>query len=284
MDYFDPDTLGEALAILAERGDEATVLAGGTDVVVALLRGEIASNALVHIRRIQDLQGLTVDGRTVIGPTTTHWQLATNDHILREHSAVVDAALTVGGRQTQNVGTIGGNIANASPAADLVPALLVSDARVTLVSADGARELGLGEFITGRKQTARLPHELVSEISLERPPAGTGEAYVKLGRRRAMEVAVVGVAARVTRGRDGAITDARLAVCSVGPTAIRLDEAEQLLVGVRDHHDRLDDVGAAAEAVVQPIDDVRSSGAYRRRVLRHLIDQAVSLAGERTAG
>ncbi len=283
MEYWETESLQHALDLLAQHGDEVTVLAGGTDVVVALLRGEIDAKALMHIRRVGELAGIGGEARTTIGPTTTHWQLITDERINRDHAALVDAARTVGGRQTQNVGTIGGNIVNASPAADLVPALLVGDARVTLTSSEDTRELSLEQFIIGRKQTARRPEELVTGISLERPADRTGEAYVKLGRRSAMEVALVGVAARVTRDESGAISNARLAVCSVGPTAIRLSDAESLLSGATDHRDRLDDLAVATEAVVQPIDDVRSSAGYRSRVLRHLIDQALTLSTERIA-
>lgn len=283
MEYWETESLPQALDLLAQHGDEVTILAGGTDVVVALLRGEIDAKALMHIRRIGELNGINVDGRTAIGSTTTHWQLITDGGVNRDHAAVVDAARTVGGRQTQNVGTIGGNVVNASPAADLMPALLVADARVALSSATGTRYLPLDQFIVGRKLTARQSDELVTSISLEKPAGRTGEAYVKLGRRSAMEVAVVGVAARVTQSEDGAISDARLAVCSVGPVAVRLPDAEQLLVGASDHRPLLDDVSAAAEKVVRPIDDVRSPAAYRSRMLRHLIDQALTQSIERIA-
>jgi aerobic carbon-monoxide dehydrogenase medium subunit len=278
LDFIDARALDDALTILGERGDEVTVLAGGTDVVVALLAGDLSSRALLHVRRIPELHGIEAAERTLIGAATTHWSLATDPHICAEHAAVAEAALTVGGRQTQNVGTIAGNIVNASPAADLVPALLVADGRVHLSSSGGDRELPLGEFIVDRKRTAREPGELVVGVDLERPSGSTGEAYVKLGRRSAMEVALVGAAARLTLADDGAIATARLALCSVGPVPFRVDEAERALVGRQPSPELFDEAGAAAEAEARPIDDVRSPADYRRRVVPHLVRRALEIA------
>jgi carbon-monoxide dehydrogenase medium subunit len=284
LDFIDARTLDGALTQLAEWGDEATVLAGGTDVVVALLAGGLTSKALLHVRRVPELHGIEAEERTRIGAATTHWTLANDLHIRAEHLALVEAALTVGGRQTQNVGTIGGNIVNASPAADLMPPLLVADARVRLASTKGDRELPLAEFVVGRKQTARDPDELLLGIDLERPAARTGEAYIKLGRRSAMEVALVGVAARVSLGDDGTISDARVALCSVAPVAFRVPDAERLLIGAQPGPEPLGQAGEAAEAQAQPIDDVRSPAAYRRQVVRHLVRRALETSLSRAQG
>jgi CO/xanthine dehydrogenase FAD-binding subunit len=278
LDFIDTRVLDDALTHLAERGDETTIIAGGTDVVVALLAGELRSQVLLHVRRIPELHGVEAASRTEIGAATTHWTLANDAHIRTDHAAVAEAALTVGGRQTQNVGTIGGNIVNASPAADLVPALLVADARVRLSSSFGNRELPLDEFIVDRKRTAREPGELVVGVDLERPGESTGEAYVKLGRRSAMEVALVGAAARISLTDDGSIAAARVALCSVGPVPFRVDESERLLAGQQPGPELFDEAGAAAEAAARPIDDVRSPADYRRRVVSHLVRRALEVA------
>lgn len=282
LEFLDPRDLEEAHAFLERYGESATVLAGGTDAVPALLRGEVAPQAFLHIRHIQGLSGVAAADRTVVGATATHRQLACDEHVSREHTAIAEAARTVGGRQTQNVGTIGGNVVNASPAADLMPALLVGDATVRLASRDGARELPLHEFVTGRKETCRHDNELLTHISLQRPGPRTGETYLKLGRRGAMEVALVGVAARLSCSEDGTIEDARLAVCAAGPKAFRIS-AEHLLVGTRGEDDVTREVVAAAEAEAKPIDDVRSPADYRKRVLGHLIRQAIATSQQRAA-
>lgn len=280
LEFHDPRDLDEALALLASGEGSTVVLAGGTDVTPALLRGELTPRAFLHVRRIPHLRDVEPADRTLVGATVTHWQLSRHAHIHREHEAVAEAAQTVGGRQTQNVGTIGGNVVNASPAADLVPALLVADATVRLANSEGTRELPLDEFIVGRKATRRLDNELLTHVSLERPGPNTGETYLKLGRRGAMEVALLGVAARISLSNTSEIADARIAVCAAGPTAFRVS-AERLLVGTRAEEDVLRALVTAAEAEAQPIDDVRSPADYRRRVLGHLIRRAVATCQER---
>jgi carbon-monoxide dehydrogenase medium subunit len=140
----------------------------------------------------------------------------------------------------------------------------------------------LDEFVTGRKETCRLDQELLTHVTLDRPGPRTGEVYLKLGRRGAMEVALVGVAARISFSEAGTIDDARFAVCAVGPKAFRVS-AEKLLVGTRGEDDVTQELVASAEAQAQPIDDVRSSADYRRRVLGHLIRQAIAACRERAA-
>jgi carbon-monoxide dehydrogenase medium subunit len=282
MEFHDAHDLDEALAVLAERGPETTVLAGGTDVVVQLLRREIRPASLLHIRRLGELRGISSDGGTVLGALTTHWELMASAAIRFEHRALAEAATTVGGRQTQNVGTVGGNVVNASPAADLMPALLVAGAEVELVASSGRRTLPLGEFVLGRRQTALAPDELLASIRLERPGPRTGEVYVKVGRRSAMEVALVGLAVRLSLAEDGTIADARVALCSVAPAAFRAGEAEAALVGARAGDDAVAEAGRLLEEAARPIDDVRARASYRRRVLAPLLGEAIETCIERT--
>jgi CO/xanthine dehydrogenase FAD-binding subunit len=275
MQFIDAHDVGEALDVLDERGEEATVLAGGTDVVVQLLQGDIRPECLLHIRRLAELGGIASGDRTEIGALTTHWELITSPAIRADHRALAEAALTVGGRQTQNVGTIAGNVVNASPAGDLLPALLVADARVATASRSGERSLSLEEFLVDRKRTALAPNELVTSISLERSRPRTGETYLKIGRRGAMEVAVAGLAVRVQLGENGVIADAKVAACSVGPKAFRIREAEAALVGGRGEEAAAAEAGRLLEAAARPIDDVRATARYRGRTLAALLQSAV---------
>jgi carbon-monoxide dehydrogenase medium subunit len=281
MDFVDARELSEALAALGERGDDATVLAGGTDVMVQYLAGQLAPSTLLHIRRLDALRGISCNGATRLGALTTHWQLMTSPEIAREHAALCEAAATVGGRQTQNAGTIGGNIVNASPAADLLPPLLVANASLTLQSSSGTRTMALDDFLLGRKQTARNADELLTAIALEPPAPRTGETYLKIGRRRAMEVAIVGLAARLTFAEDGTVTDARLAVCSVAPTAYRASEAEASLRGTRLEKDAVTSAAQLLASSASPIDDPRATATYRRRVLAPLLERAVAICKTR---
>jgi aerobic carbon-monoxide dehydrogenase medium subunit len=281
MEFIDTHDVSEALEALNEHGEDATVLAGGTDVVVQMLAGDIRPPVLVHIRPLAELGGITPNDRTEIGALTTHWELGTSSTIHGHHRALAEAALTVGGRQTQNVGTIAGNVVNASPAADLLPALLVGNAQVAAASSSGRRSLPLDEFLVDRKRTALAPNELVASVSLELPGPRTGQTYLKVGRRGAMEVAVVGLAALVQLGEGDAIAEARIALCSVGPKAFRVREAEAVLIGTRAEEVAVAEAGSLLQGAARPIDDVRSTARYRSRILPALLASAVSTCVDR---
>lgn len=277
--------LDEALDVLAESPKPVQVLAGGTDVGVQFLRGEIAPERVLYIGGIEELHGLTVDGGLTLGALTTHRELAESAIVQDEFAALAEAANQVGGRQTQNVGTVGGNVANASPAADLPPALLLADAQVRLAGASGERSVALADFFLARRQTARRPDELVTALVLERPRPRTSEAYVKLGRRRAMEIAIVGLAMRLSF--DEAledVVDARVAVCAAAQRPYRAPGAEARLIGSRLDEGALAEAGRLAAGLASPIDDVRAGAEYRRRVIESLTVRAAQRCRARALG
>ena len=276
MQFCRAHDLEQATSLLSRWGDDGCLLAGGTDLMVQVQRGEIAPGALLHIGGIEALRAIAANGRTSIGALATHAALASDDAIAARHPALAVAARLVGGWQTQAVGTIGGNICNASPAADLVPALLVADAEVRLTSRRGERRLPLGAFFLDRRRTARAPDELLTAIELAPLPPGGAEQYLKLGRRGAMDVAVVGLAVRLRLASDDAIDLARIAVCSVAATPQRVPEVERLFAGARPATDVLAAAGQALAAAVAPIDDARGTASYRRRVLPGLLQRAVT--------
>lgn len=275
--FYSAKSLEEVLARLWEWRSDAQILAGGTDVMVQLLRGEIAPQILLHIERLLELKYLgESDGRLEVGALVTHRQLATDLQVRRAAPALSEAAATIGSWQTQEVGTVGGNVCNASPAADLVPPLLVANAEVRLQEVQGARRLLLGDFIVGRRQTARRAEELVTGLSVEPLPRRSGECYLKVARRGAMEVAVVGLAARLAFAEDHeTVIEARLAVCAVAPRPFRASAAEAVLVGSRLDPEAVAEAGRLLEAQAQPIDDARAGADYRRRVLRPLLRRAL---------
>ena len=270
----------EAVSWLDEWGGDGCLLAGGTDLMMQYRRGEVAPGAFIHIGGIESLSSILLNARTGIGALATHARLADDPDIASRHPALARAARLVGGWQTQTVGTVGGNICNASPAADLAPPLLVADANVTLVSKSGERRVPLDRFFTGRRMTLRRPEELLATIDVEPLPWGHAERYLKLGRRGAMDVAIVGLAVRLGLGSDGTVEAARVAVCSVAATPQRIPEAEAALAGRRLDADSLADAGRALVAAVSPIDDARGTASYRRRVLPGLLEQAAMECGK----
>ncbi|MGD9762812.1 MAG: xanthine dehydrogenase family protein subunit M [Candidatus Binatia bacterium] len=280
MKFRSADTIEEALDALQELGSTVQVLAGGTDVMIQLARRELQPETLLHIERLQALKSIQVDGTVRLGALVTHLRLAQGE-LPAGYAAIVEGARTVGGWQTQAVGTVGGNVCNASPAADIVPPLLVHDAAVTLRSRAGQRTLPLQKFILGRRSTARRPEELLTEIALAPPGQRTGDVYLKVGRRAAMEIAIVGLAARLAFDEAGTVSDARIAIASVAPSALRIPAAEAALRGRAPERDAL---GAAADAILEsisPIDDIRATASYRRRVIPQLLRRAVDHCAER---
>jgi aerobic carbon-monoxide dehydrogenase medium subunit len=275
------DSVDEALQVLAAKGGDCQILAGGTDVMIQLQRREIDPPLLLHIERLAELRKISGDGAAVkVGPLVTHRQLAVGA-LGQQYRAVAEAAATVGGLQTQSVGTVGGNVCNASPAADTLPALLVHDAQVTLRNSSAERTMTLEDFITGRRATRRSPDELLTGIILAGPRPRSGDTYLKVGRRSAMEVAIVGLAVWLHFDDAGLVGDARIALASVGPRPVRAPEAEAALVGRLPDEESVSAAGAAAVQRTDPIDDVRGSADYRRRVIPGLLKRAVGVCAER---
>jgi len=188
---------------------------------------------------------------------------------------VAEGAATCGGWQTQAVATAGGNICNASPAADLAAPLLVNDASIRLRSVSGERDVPYDEFVLGRRLTARAPTELVTAIHLGAPPPHSSDVYLKVGRRSAMEVAVVGLAMRLTFA-GGRVAAARVAVASVGPMPLRIPAAEAALTGAELTESAIHDAATAVLDEISPIDDLRGSAAYRRRLVPGLLGRAAA--------
>lgn len=279
------ETIEEALDSLAALGDDAHVLAGGTDLMVQYLRGELAPDTLVHIQRIESLGRITENGALSVGALVTHRKLAVDPAIRRLLPGLAEAAATVGGRQTQEVGTIGGNVCNASPAADTVPPLLVAGATVHLASSSGERALPLDDFLLGRRHTARRPDELVTSFEMDLPAPRSGEVYLKVGPRGGMEVALVGLAARLSFDPDGeTVAEARIAATAVAPHPFRAVAAETVLAGRRLEAGAIADAGRLLAEAADPIDDQRATATYRRRVLAPLLARAVDLCRRRALG
>ena len=284
MEFVTAASLDEALDSLSNLGSEAAIMAGGTVVLYQLSAGMRAAAQIVHVERLADLSFIERDGGVRIGALTTMRALAESPVLASLCGGLVTAAASCGGWQTQSVATVGGNICNASPGADLAPPLLIHDARVTLASTErGSRSIPLSAFFSGHRQTARKADELVTEIAFDEPPAGSADVYLKVRRRGAMELPIVGVATRVTLDESGeAIADIRIAACAVGPTPFRAGEAETILKGAAVRDAPLAEAGAALIERAAFFSDARASADYRRavlpRVLAHAVEQSASRA------
>jgi CO/xanthine dehydrogenase FAD-binding subunit len=259
-----PASLGEALALLAVPG--ARALAGGTDLVARLHSGAIRERggSLVSLHRLDTLRDVSLDGGDlVIGALTT---VTTLRRRVREHlPALAEAADRFAGPQIRNTATIGGNLCNASPAADLAPPLLAADARLVLEGAGGRREVDLAEWFTGPGRTVLEPGELL--VAVRVPIAPARAAFEKAGTRPSLDISVVAVAVAVVVD-GGRVRRARVALGAVAPTPIRSPAAEALLEGAVPTPELADAVALAAAEDSRPLSDVRASDAYRRHLVR----------------
>jgi len=278
-----PTTLAEALGVLAA-DPEARPIAGGTDLVVGDRQGRRPLPAsLVAIDRIPELATQRVDGGDlVLGALTTHAWLASSQLVVEGWTALADASAIVGSPATRATGTLGGNLMNASPAAETVGPLIAAGAEAVLVSVSGERRVAVADLATGPGQTLARPDELLTEVRVPNL-RGAGTAYVRLEYRQAMEIAIVGASAAVTVA-DGAIVGSVITLTAVAPTIIRASAAEAALAGRPPDPDVLREAGAAAAAAASPITDVRASADYRRAMVAVVVTRALKAAIGRACG
>jgi len=273
--YFAPTDLGEALELLAAQGEKATVLAGGTDLVPALNYYSIWPECLIYIGGLGlSYIKLVGDGLLIGGGTT--WTQILEDPLVAEAAPVLAEASRLGGSVAiRNAGTVGGNLANASPAADLSVALLALEASVVLKSATGERTVALRDFFTGPGQTVMNPDELLFEVQV---PGPVGNAcFKKLGRRKAMTLSVVNTGVKLKM--DGRLCrDACISLGAMAPTPLRCTAAEEMIKGKELDTELLADCAKAAVSAGSPIDDQRASAWYRTKAGTALVFRALVTA------
>jgi len=283
FDLYAAETLDDLHRLLAETG--ARIIAGGTDVLVQMQRGVFLATCLVDASRVTGLRFITEEAGWIhIGALTTYADILASPLLCDTAPALVEAAATVGAPQTRSRGTLGGNIANASPAADALPPLLTLNAQVRLASSQGERVLPLSEVLRGPHQTCLRPDEIIHSVSFARLPGPSGAAFLKLGNRDGMAIAVVNVAVALVIATDGRIAEARVALGAVAPTPVRSPHAEAVLVGQRPTADVIEAAAQAMRADIAPISDVRGSADYRSYAAKHLVGRALRLSVERAGG
>lgn len=284
MDYLAPTTVEEAVGALAEE-PEARVFAGATDLIPQIRAGRPEPGLLIDLKRIDRCTSVTeTEAGWVVGAATPTSRLTENDEFSTSMPGLSEAAGLIGSDQIQNRSSLGGNLCNASPAADSVPAMLVNDVRAVVAGSGGTRTVPVGEITTGPGSTSLADGEFIVEFEIDRPPANTSDAYLRMIPRTEMDIAVVGAGARITLDADGNCASARIALGAVAPTARRVPDAEAALEGRPIDDDTLAAVAAAASAACNPIDDKRGTIEYRKQVAGVLAKRAVKLAAERAAG
>ncbi len=275
--YIRADSLRHALDWLAAQGADTSVIAGGTDLMISIRKGDLHSRFVLDISRLEELRAIELrNGLLEIGSAVTFSDIV-NSPLVRECApALVKAAKCVGSVQIRNVGTIGGNVANASPAADGVPPLVVHNAVAIVNSAAGQRRIPVHELITGPYVTALRPDELLTKFLLE--PIGNGyrSGFQRIARRRALAVARINAAAVTYVGSDGAVRDLRLCLGSITPTPYRMKAAEDHLLGKRPDLELIRHVAKIVSQEMIRQSGIRPSTEYKEPAVQGLVVKVLS--------
>jgi CO/xanthine dehydrogenase FAD-binding subunit len=258
-----------AAAIAALQADSARALAGGTDLIPQMREGRRAVQRVVDLKHVPDLMtiDLAADGSLVVGAAVRASDVAGHPDIAARYPAVGQSARLIGSLQVQNRASLGGNICNAAPSADAVPALICHGAEARIAGPAGARSEPLEAFIRGPGKTSLVPGELLVGVRLPTPPSRSAACYQRFTPRREMDIAVAGVASWIALDAQGAIAEARIVLASVGPTPIRAHTAERRLLGERPQPGLLAEAGRLAATDARPISDTRGSADYRRSLV-----------------
>jgi carbon-monoxide dehydrogenase medium subunit len=284
FEYFAPQSFKDAASLLLRYGSKAKLLAGGTDLCLRLERRVIEPGVVVDLKKIRALRGIKLNRKGLtIGALTLMDEIASSPLVKGRYAIIAEAAAVVGSIQTRNRATLGGNLCNASPAADTAPALIALSARARIASSRRQREVSLEEFFLGPGKTCLQPNELLKEIFIPSPAIKSGSSFQRCT-RTSMDIALVNCAVFVSlASRREIIGDIRIALGAVAPTPVRACPAEAFLKGKSaDDKDALEEAAALAAASVSPIDDVRSSASYRREMARVLTRRALQEALNRT--
>jgi carbon-monoxide dehydrogenase medium subunit len=283
FEFRQPETLEEALTLLHDMGEDATVMAGGTALVIMLKQRLVRPDCLISLQKLRGMDQIDVtNGEIQLGALTTHRAVERSAAVRSRIPSLAETYAHVATIRIRNVATVGGALAHADPNQDPPVMLMALDAQVQLTSTAGSRQVAIGEFFTDYYETIRQPDELVTRVVVPVPKPHSGSVYLKFLPRTADDYATVGVAATVTIDpATGACEDCRIAMGCVAATAVRAPEAENLVRGHRLTSDLARDAGALAQQVTDPISDTRGSSDYKRAMAGVFVRRALEQAWQR---
>jgi carbon-monoxide dehydrogenase medium subunit len=286
FEYLAPHSTAEVCAVLAERGKEAELLAGGTDLLLQMRRREISPAYVIGLKSVAELSGMrpSVDGGLAIGSMTTVHSLLSSPVVRQKYAVLAEAAAGIGGPELRNVATIGGNLAGALPCADLPPALMTLGATVTLQSRSGERTVPVDELFPQFGTTVARPDEVLTTITLPSVPSFSGGAYLKFHDRQSMDMTTVGVSAFVTWDEGSQVfRDIKIALASSAPVPIRARKAEAILRGRAFAEDALDEAALVVCEEADPRTSWRATREFRFDLLKGLTKRAIRRAREQAS-
>ena len=280
FEYSEPASLDEASALLQQSSGQASLMAGGTDLMVQMKEHVRSPSRVINIKKIPGLDGFEyspVHGLR-IGALVTTREIETSEIAQRHYASLARASTDFASIQVRNRATVVGNVCRASPSADTLPALIADDAVLQIFGSAGRRSCKVEDFFQGPGRTKLGGDEIVTHIGIPAPAARTGQAYIKHGRRSQMELATVGVAVRVTLDSSGKVSDVAVVLAAVAPGPLRSHQAEAALKNQLPTNALIAEAGRAAASDSKPISDVRASADYRREMVRVLTERALHQA------
>ena len=279
MRYEAPRTVAAAVALLAGSKGHASVLAGGTDLLIQMRAGRAEPELLVDIKAIPEMTSIAVEnGAFRFGAAVSGMALLEHAAFAKAWPGVIDGVKLIGSIQVKGRATVGGNVCNASPAADSVPALIAAGAVVNIIGPHGKREIPVEDIVTGPGQTSLAKGEIVTSFLLLRRPPHSGDAYLRFTPRTEMDIAVVGAGVNLTLDDSGVCSQARVSLGAVAERALLVSEAAAALIGTKVDAAALKRLAAAASAACQPIDDKRGTKEYRIKVAGVMARRAAEIA------
>ncbi len=287
FEYLEARTLRQAISLLQRHGDEAQIVAGSTDFLVRWRKGVWQPKYVVNIGRIASLSRISFSRGSGLrlGALAKVRDLETHPQIRRNYPALSAAASSFAGVQVRNLATVGGNVCNASPAGDTLPALLAFDAQCKVAGPEGERWVALSDFFTGPGRTVLQTGEILTELRLPPPLPKTGSLYIKHSPRGAMDIATLGVASVISLEGSGLVCrNVRIGLGAVAPTPIRASSAEALLWGREVTPELIASAAEAAKAVATPIDDIRGTAEHRQAMVEVLTQRTLEKAWEMAKG
>lgn len=279
IQFLAPTSVDDAVRYLSEAGAAARVLAGGTDLLVQLRAGRVRPNMIIDIKQIPELKLIQAEnGGFRVGAAVAGAELSEHANIKGMWPGVVEGMDLIGSTQIQGRASLGGNLCNASPAADAVPAMIAADASCTIAGPDGRREAKVEDIVTGPGQTSLAPGEFIVSFYLPARAPHSGDAYLRFIPRTEMDIAVVGAGVSLTLDDAGTCVAARVALCAVAPRPLLVAAGAEALIGTMVDDAALANLGAAASAACDPIDDKRGTIEYRTKVAAVLARRAAGIA------
>ena len=282
IEYVAPTTVEEAVAALAEKGEAARPLAGGTDILVQLRGGRRAIDRIVDVKKIPELNELSYDSQSGlrVGAAVPCHRIYEDDAIAEAYPGLMDAATLIGGIQIQGRASLGGNLCNAAPSGDSIPALIAHNAIAEVAGPGGRRDVPVEDFCTAPGRTVLGPGEFLVAMRMPAPPANFGACYLRFIPRNEMDIAVAGAGASVVMDGD-TVTACRVALASVAPTPVFAEEAGAALVGKAPSDEAIAEAAQAARAAAKPISDMRGTAEYRTHLVGVLTTRALRNAIQR---